>query len=169
MKPTTKETAVITTPTGRVTAARLAIREARPRRLTSLLLWAAQIPLAALFVIVAVSKLAGNPGIVQEFADIGAGQWMRYLVGTTELAGAIGLLTPWLAGLAAAGLAAEMAGATIINATVLHNTSYGVYLGMTALLCAVFVLLAYGRRQQITGLAPAIRRLRDAGEASLPS
>jgi hypothetical protein len=29
---------------------------------------------------------------------------------------------------------------------------------MTALLCAVFVLLAYGRRQQINGLAAAIRR-----------
>jgi hypothetical protein len=29
---------------------------------------------------------------------------------------------------------------------------------MTAILCAVFVLLAYGRRQQIKGLAAAIRR-----------
>jgi len=46
MKQTTKETAVIT-PTARVTAARLAIRAARPRRLTSTLLWAAQILLAA--------------------------------------------------------------------------------------------------------------------------
>ena len=29
---------------------------------------------------------------------------------------------------------------------------------MTALLCAVFVFIAYGRRQQIKGLAAAIRR-----------
>jgi hypothetical protein len=29
---------------------------------------------------------------------------------------------------------------------------------MTSLLCAAFVLLAYGRRQQIKGLAAAIRR-----------
>jgi putative oxidoreductase len=96
--------------------------------------------------------------MVHEFSQIGAGQWMRYLVGTTELAGAIGLLTPWLAGLAAAGLAAEMAGATIINATVLHNTAYGANVWMTAVLCAVSVLLAYSRRQQIKGLAAAIRR-----------
>ena len=48
MKQTTKETTVIT-PTARVTAARLAIRAARPRRLTSTLLWAAQIQLAACF------------------------------------------------------------------------------------------------------------------------
>ena len=157
MKQTTKETAVTTT-TARVTAARLAIRAARPRRLTSTLLWAVQIPLAALFVMFAVAKLGGSPGMVQEFGQIGAGQWMRYLVGTTELAGAIGLLTPWLAGLAAAGLAAEMAGATIVNATVLHNTTYGVNVWLTLVLCAVFVVLAYGRRQQIKGLWAAIRR-----------
>jgi putative oxidoreductase len=149
MKQTRKETAVATTTT----------HEARPRRLTSTLLWAAQILLAAFFVLVAAPpKLTGDPGMVHEFAQIGAGQWMRYLVGTTELAGAIGLLTPWLAGLAAAGLAAEMAGATIINATVLHNTTYGDNAWMTALLCAVSVLVAYGRRQQIRALPATIRR-----------
>ena len=144
------------TPAGRVTAARLAIREARPRRLTSTLLWAAQIPLAAIFVNFALAKLTG--GQVQEFADIGAGQWLAYLSGTAELAGAIGLLTPWLAGPAAAGLAADMAGASIINATVLHHTTFGPNGGLTAVLCAVCALLAYARRQQIKALAAAIRR-----------
>jgi uncharacterized membrane protein YphA (DoxX/SURF4 family) len=157
VKQTTKETAVITS-TGRVTAARLAIREARPRRLTSTLLWAAQIPLAALFVVVAVPKLTGSHQAVQEFGLIGAGQWLRYFVGTAELAGAIGLLTPWLAGLAAAGLAADMAGASIINATVLHNTTFGSLVWMTVPLCAACALLAYARRQQIKALAAAIRR-----------
>jgi hypothetical protein len=52
-----------------------------------------------------------------------------------------------------------MGGVTIINATVLHNTTYGVNGWMTALLCAVFVLLAYGRRQQIRDLAAAVRRV----------
>ena len=155
MKQTAKETAVVT-PTARVTAARLAIRAARPRRLTNTLLWAAQIPLAALFVYFALAKLTG--GLEQEFADIGAGQWLAYVAGTAELAGAIGLLTPWLAGRAAAGLAAVMAGATIINATVLHNTTYRVNVWLTLVLCAVSALLAYGRRQQITGVWAAIRR-----------
>ena len=150
------------TPTARVMAARLAIRAARPRRLTSMLLWAVQILLAAFFVFfAALPKLTGggSHGAVQEFGHIGAGQWMRYFVGTAELAGAIGLLTPWLAGLAAAGLAANMAGATIINATVLHGLPQ--YNGLwveTALLCAWGGLLAYGRRQQIKGLWAAIRR-----------
>ena len=141
------------------TTVRVPAREARPRRRTSTLLWAPQILLAAMFVFgVAVPKLTGSHQMVQEFGLIGAGQWLRYFVGATELAGAIGLLTPWLAGLAAAGLAAEMAGATIINATVLHGTTYGTNVVMTTLLCAVFVLLAYGRRQQINGLATATRR-----------
>ena len=150
MRQTTKETAVIT-PTARVTAARLAIREARPRRRTSTLLWAAQILLGALFISLGLAKLKG--GQVQEFDLIGAGQWMRYLVGAAELAGGIGLLTPWLAGLAAAGLAAVMVGATIINAA-----GGGGLALLTAALCAVFVLLAYARRQQIKALWAAIRR-----------
>ena len=141
------------------TTARVTAPEARPRRLTSTLLWAVQILLAAFFLFVAGgSKLAGAHGAVQEFGAIGAGQWFRYFVGTVELAGAIGLLTPWLAGLAAAGLAADMAGATIVNATVLHNTTFGPNVWLTAILCAVVLLLAYGRRQQIKGLAAAIRR-----------
>ena len=139
------------TPTARVTAARLAIREARPRRLTSMLLWAAQILMAVVFVYAALAKLTG--GLEQEFSDIGAGQWLGYFVGTAELAGAIGLLTPWLAGLAAAGLAAVMVGATIINAA-----GGGGLVFLTAPLCAVFVLLAFARRQQIKALWAAIRR-----------
>ena len=85
MKQTMKETAVIT-PAARVTAARLAIRAARPRRRTNLLLWAAQIPLAAAFVVFGLAHLRGG-GIYT-------------VAGAAELAGAIGLLTPWLAGLA---------------------------------------------------------------------
>ena len=141
------------------TTARVTAREARPRRLISTLLWTGQILMAAFFVFgAAAPKLTGSNQAVQEFGLIGAGQWFRYLVGTLELAGAIGLLTPWFAGLAAAGLAADMAGATIINATVLHNTTYGVNVWMTALLCAVFVVLAYSRREQIKGLAAGIRQ-----------
>jgi putative oxidoreductase len=143
-----------------ITATRLTAREARPRRLTSTLLLAAQILLAAFFLFgAAVPKLTGSHSAVQEFGLIGAGQWLRYLVGTAELAGAIGLLTPWLAGLAAVGLAADMAGATIINATVLRNTTYGGNVSMTALLCVASVLLAYGRRQQIKDRAAAVRRI----------
>ena len=79
-------------------------------------------------------KLAGAHTAVTMFGQIGAGQWLRYLVGTAELAGAAGLLIPRLAGLAAAGLAADMAGASIINAAVLHSGA----IAMTVPLCAAF-------------------------------
>ena len=59
MRQITKEPAVLTT-TARVTAARLAIRAARPRRLTSTLLWAAQILMGALFILLGLVKLNGG-------------------------------------------------------------------------------------------------------------
>ena len=71
------------TTTARATAARLAIRAARPLRRTNLLLWAAQIPLAAVFVLFGREHLTAG-GILT-------------VAGAAELAGAIGLLTPWLA------------------------------------------------------------------------
>jgi len=118
------------------------------------LLWAAQIVLAAFFAFAAVPKLAGAHTAVTMFGQIGAGQWLRYLVGTAELAGAAGLLIPRLAGLAAAGLAADMAGASIINAAVLHSGAVAI----TVPLCAAFTLIAASRREQSRNLAAAITR-----------
>jgi putative oxidoreductase len=118
------------------------------------LLWAAQIVLAAFFAFAALPKLAGAHSAVTMFGQIGAGQWLRYLVGTAELAGAAGLLIPRLAGLAAAGLAADMAGASVINAVVLHSGA----IAITVPLCAVFTLIASCRRERIRDLAAAITR-----------
>ena len=118
------------------------------------LLWAAQIVLAAAFAFAAVPKLTGADTAVTMFGQIGAGQWLRYLVGTAELAGAAGLLIPPLAGLAAAGLATDMAGASIIDAVVLHSGA----IAMTVPLCAAFTLIAACRRELIRDLATAITR-----------
>jgi uncharacterized membrane protein YphA (DoxX/SURF4 family) len=129
-------------------------RENRPPGRSNALLWAAQILLAVFFAFAAVPKLAGAHSAVAMFGQIGAGQWLRYLVGSAELAGATGLLIPRLAGLAAAGLAADMAGATIINAAVLHSTA----VVMTVPLCAVFTLIARSRWDQTRTLTAAITR-----------
>jgi hypothetical protein len=56
------------------------------------------------------------------FADIGAGQLFRYVVGVLEIAGAVGLLIPLVAGMAAVGLAALMTGALVTRAAVLGET-----------------------------------------------
>jgi putative oxidoreductase len=129
-------------------------RAAQPRRRTNILLRAGQILLSGVFAVAALPKLAGAHSAVQMFGQIGAGQWLRYLVGTAELAGAAGLLIPRLTGLAAAGLAADMAGATIINAAVLHSAA----VAMTMPLCAVLALVARCRWEQPSNLAAAIRR-----------
>ena len=120
------------------------------------LLWAAQIVLAAFSAFAAVPKLAGAHTAAAMFGQIGAGQWLHYLVGTAELAGSAGLLIPRLAGLAAAGLAADMAAASVINAAVLHSAA----VTMTVPRCAAFTLIAATRRAQIKNLAAAITRRR---------
>jgi uncharacterized membrane protein YphA (DoxX/SURF4 family) len=107
-------------------------------------LWVVQIALATQFAGAGMMKLSGDQALVEMFADIGAGQWLRYAVGLLEVAGALGLLVSRLCGLAAAGLVALMTGAIVTNVFVLHESP---------LLPAVYLLVAavigWFRRPQI--------------------
>ncbi|MBA2473910.1 MAG: DoxX family protein [Pseudonocardiales bacterium] len=95
-----------------------AVRE----RTTDIALRVVQVLLAAFFLLAAAGpKLVGQQYAVEMFTQIGAGQWLRYLVGGLELAGAIGLLIPRLAALAALGLAGVMIGAVISQVLVLGS------------------------------------------------
>jgi putative oxidoreductase len=96
-------------------------------------MWAVQLVLAGQFAAGGLFKLAGDQQMVAMFADIGAGQWLRVLVGVLELAAAVGLLVPRLARLAAAGLVALMTGAALTNI---------VWLATSPALPLVFLLLA---------------------------
>ena len=89
------------------------------RRSLTIALWVGRALLALVFVGAGASKLAGSEVMVSMFDLIGAGQWLRYVVGALEVAGAVGVLVPRLNALAAAGLALLMIGATITNLTVL--------------------------------------------------
>jgi putative oxidoreductase len=104
-------------------------------------LWALQALLALQFAAGGLAKLAGAPALVDLFADIGAGQWLRYVVGALEVAGAVGLLVPRLSRLAALGLAALMAGATITNLFVIHERPW-----LPVGLLLVAAVIAWGRR-----------------------
>lgn len=106
-------------------------------------LWVLQVLLTVAFVVPVYRKLAGVPESVQLFDDIGLGQWLRYAVGLLELALAIGLVLPRLAGPAALGLIGVMAGAT---ATELFFET-GMWPLPSALL-VVAALVAWGRRDQ---------------------
>lgn len=78
-------------------------------------LWVTQVVLAAMFVMASLPKLTGDPVMIELFDAVGAGQWLRYVVGVLELAGAIGLLVPRLCGLAALGLTMLLVGASLTN------------------------------------------------------
>lgn len=92
------------------------------RRIRAAALWIVQAALAAQFAVGGALKVSGDPTMVDMFADIGAGQWFRFVVGALEIAGALGLLVPRLAGLAALGLVGLMAGAIVTNIAVLATS-----------------------------------------------
>lgn len=113
-------------------------RALRGRHRAALLgLWAAQLLLIVQFATGGVLKLVGQPAMTAMFDTIGAGQWLRFVVGTLEVAAAVGLLVPQFSGLAAAGLVALLVGATATNIAILHITP--------ALPMASLVLAAWSR------------------------
>jgi succinate dehydrogenase/fumarate reductase cytochrome b subunit len=89
--------------------------------------------------------------MVTLFADIGAGQWLRYVVGVLEIAGAVGLLIPLLTGLAAAGLAALMTGALVTRVIVLDGSPI-----IELLFLIATAAIAYHRRETIRSLTTRV-------------
>ncbi|MBQ1075667.1 DoxX family protein [Micromonospora sp. C31] len=114
------------------TATTTVTRPTALRRTGSVVRWALQAGLAVQFAVGGALKLIGDAQMVDLFADIGAGQWLRYLVGVCELAGALGLLVPRLTAAAVLGLTALMTGAVITN----------LLIGISPALPAAFLLTA---------------------------
>ncbi len=113
--------------------------------------WVARLALALVFLGAGASKLAGEPAMVTMFADIGAGQWLRYVVGSLDVAGALGVLVPRLSALAAAGLALLMVGATATNLAILGAAPW---LPLGLLLLAA--LVAWAGRDRLVHRRPVV-------------
>lgn len=128
-----------------------AIRTSR-RRASTVALWVVQVGLAAQIAAGGVLKVVGDPAMVAMFDDIGAGQWLRVAVGTIEVAGAVGLIVPRLAGLAAFGLVALLLGAAATNMAAL-GTSPALPLAFAGLAASI----AVARRHDVAHL---VRRRR---------
>jgi uncharacterized membrane protein len=126
----------------------VAASEAPPARAANVALWVLQAVLAFQFAVGGLLKLTGSPELVDLFATIGAGQWLRYVVGALEVAGAVGLLVPRLSGLAALGLAALLVGATATNLFVLGESAW-----LPIGLLLVSALIARGRWPRTKALA----------------
>lgn len=121
----------------------------RPGRASSIGVWILQVVLAAIVAGGGISKLAGDPVMVDMFADIGAGQWLRYLVGALEVSGGVGVLIPALAGLASLGLAALLTGAVITDQFVLDQSPW---LALALLVVAAVIARArWSRTEAVVG------------------
>lgn len=126
--------------------------EAAPKtsrsRALSVTLWVLQILLALMFASAAFPKLTGALTTVDTFARIGIGQWFRYVVGALEVAGAIGLLIPRLAGPAALGLVVLMIGATATQVFIFRAD-----LLFPVIFLLLSALVAWARWEQTRALA----------------
>jgi len=117
----------------------------------NILAWTLTVFLAVVFTFAGGVKLANNPQMVEEFAQVGLGQWFRYFTGLLELSGAIGLLIPRVRFWAALQIATVMVGASVANLTVLHTPQLA---GLTGVLLALALALAWLRRPQSEAEAP---------------
>ena len=79
---------------------------------------------------------------VRLFAQIGAGQWLRYLTGTMQVVGAILLLVPRTTTIGAAMLATTLAGAIVVQVFILHT---GVMALFPAALLVIVVAVGLSR------------------------
>ncbi len=109
----------------------------------SIAAWILAIFLAIAFTLAGGSKLASSPGMVKEFAEIGIGQWLRYVTGVLEVVSGVGVLIPRFRSWAAVVLATVMLGATATNLIVLHVATWK----LTAVLLFLALTLAWLRRR----------------------
>jgi len=115
--------------------------------------WVLQGLLAAAFLAAGGAKLAGVPMMVQIFDQIGMGQWFRIVTGLVEVAGAVALLVPGFAALAAAWLGATMFFAVLTHLFILHSSAMP-----AVILLALNVLVIWLRRDQLAWVMHRQRR-----------
>src|SRR6266481_5620617 len=70
----------------------IATPDATASRFRNAGLWVLQIAGAAMFFMAGTPKLTRAENMIQVFAAVGLGQWLRYFTGTLEVLGAVALL-----------------------------------------------------------------------------
>jgi uncharacterized membrane protein YphA (DoxX/SURF4 family) len=128
-------------------------RATRTGRIANVATWLVQVVLGFSLASGGALKLSGDPIMVDLFADIGAGQWLRYFVGAAEVAGGLGLLVAPLCGLAAVGLTALMAGAIVTNVAIIDENPT-----LPAVYLVVLAAVAWRRRARTAALVARFRR-----------
>ncbi|MFJ9950845.1 DoxX family protein [Kitasatospora sp. NPDC091207] len=97
-----------------------------PSKAVVRLIWTLRVLLALFFALAsALPKLLALPAAGSVFDAIGAGDWLMYLTGLVELAGAVGLLLRRLAGPAATALIVFLLFAFVTQLTAMHGENAG--------------------------------------------
>ena len=126
------------------------IQSGRPARRIGA--WTLQGILAAAFLAAGSAKLAGVPFMVELFDQIGLGQWSRVATGVVEVTGAIALVVPGLASVAALWLGFTMICAVAIHVFVLHTSPVpAIVLGF------LNAMVVYLRRDELVALLHRIK------------
>lgn len=119
----------------------------------TIVLWLLQIITAAGFLGAALGKFTGAHEVMTTFDAIGLGDWFRYLIATLEVAGAVALFVPRLAGLAALALTALLVGALLVQIFVVGSGA-----AAPVPLLVLSVLIAWGRRESTARLRASFTR-----------
>jgi putative oxidoreductase len=99
----------------------------------------AELGLGALFIAAGVVKASGIPFMVELFANLGFGQWLRYVTALIEITGGVLLLRGRLQYLAALALAVIMVGATDASIVVFDRSPIPPALTLVALLVVAWM------------------------------
>jgi putative oxidoreductase len=108
-------------------------------------LWVVQILGAILFFLAGFAKLSGDEQMIQTFAAIGIGQWLRYVKGLIEFASAILLLIPALSRIGALLVVPIMIGAVVTHVVIIGGSP-----ALPIGLLIIASIVAWGRKE--TGL-----------------
>lgn len=103
--------------------------------------WVLRIAAAAVFLAVGVSKLESDPFWVRMFAQIGVGDWFRYLTGVLQVMGGLLFLIPRMAWIAAVLAGGTMAGAVVVHLFVLDTGVGGALIPFVLLMFVVVLAL----------------------------
>jgi uncharacterized membrane protein len=95
--------------------------QARRRRRQLIALECTELLLAGVFFLVGGAKLIGRHDMIELFRSIGFGQWLRYVTGAFEVAGAAFMVIPLASGASAVALGIIMISATLIELFVLRR------------------------------------------------
>jgi putative oxidoreductase len=110
----------------------------------TIVVWVLQVLTGCLFLFAGASKLPGVAEMVNFFAQVGFGQWLRYFLGVLEVGSAVALFFPRQAFYGAVVLCVSQVGHIVIHAAVLHRPP-----AFLAFLLAVTLLIAYLRRPSV--------------------